>query len=106
MVMMVKLCVFTKKNRPCPIPHLFFGTIYCRCSAWNSTIQLSNDKKQTNKQTEQYTPILLRTEAKEQVVRAWGDGDASRSGVDMQRLCRWSTPYLYDTQLCPQLEQM
>ena len=59
-----------------------------------------------NKQTEQHTPILLRTEAKEQVVIAWGDGDASRSGVDMQRLCRWSTPYLYDTQLCPQLEQI
>ena len=61
--------------------------------------------KNNNKQTEQYTPILLRTEAKEQVVRAWGDGDASRSGVDMQRLCRWSTPYLYDTQLCPSLNK-
>ena len=33
MVMMVQLCVFTKKTRPCPIPHLFFGTIYCRCNA-------------------------------------------------------------------------
>ena len=29
-----------------------------------------------------------------QVVRACGDGDASRSVVDMQRLCRWPLAYL------------
>ena len=31
-----------------------------------------------------------------QVVRACGDGDASRSAVDMQRLlCRWPLAYLW-----------
>ena len=30
-----------------------------------------------------------------QVVRACGDGDASRSVVDMQRLCRWPLAYLW-----------